>query len=346
MASSKLDTNLETVLGIDSTAGHVGGPDAALTSQPAGSLSQALKSVLAAGNLDAKNSDLALQSLLARAMEGLSGTNAATRSRSAVDVLNFAGSATATDARKALDALSAKQLDLAAEALGLGGPATAESGVLSDSSTDFFNRLSAFRIEETLALSDPKRPRRRRIGPGGTADLLLSGASLLSGSSLLSGASLLDVVPLANQPEELGTLVAEIDLSPQLDFETTLLRSLEIRTDRQQATNGDQALATKRELPANDIRPPEPRHRSIQATQADAVQSVATRPPASTVVPTASPDNHVREPRYAELAAALSMSAAVYRFQAVVSTVVPPGEVDPARTVQSVRAVPCLRPVT
>jgi hypothetical protein len=74
--------------------------------------------------------------------------------------------------------------------------------------------------------------------------------------------------------------------------------------------------------------------------------SAAPRAVASATTDTTTP-SVTREPRYAEIAASMNMGAAVYRFQTtVVPNRIPPGEVDPLRTVLQIRATPAVNKVT
>lgn len=344
--SAGLQGDLETVLGLNSDSGFLG------TANPAGSLGnlsansrQALGSVLAAG----QGSDAVLQDLLARSLAASS--SGLDRTRSAATVVDATGilrSGSSEQALQSLDSLRTANLGLAAAAIDAGSGNTlalnsaglpGSAGNAADSLS--FSRSQFAKLEAAIADIDATRPRRRAQATAGTDDLLLSGVSLLTD---VDAAAAIDAeaLPLAGPLNPESGLPADalarlaIDLPVQADqdfanetaaaeFEAELL-----------AITGNAPDSIRRSDPANGNE----RALRLPRDSATLQTSGAVATPATNAAPTVT-----REPRYAEIAASMSMGAAVFRFQAKATNLVPPGAVDPLRTVLQVRSAPAVRKV-
>lgn len=335
--SSELQGNLETVLGLNSEAGSLGVSDAigSIADLSADSL-QALNNVLANGIDDTAgaNREQALRELLAQTLNASSsGLDRTTAAASVVNTSGVLRVASADESLRALNALPTSSLGLAATALDTGiGDTALPQNSLNDASSLAFNRLLAADLEQAIAELDTSRPRRRPGGSAGASDLLLSGVSLLTAAtdaSAIIGESALTADELA--------------LAPGLSPESLVRLALQTprRGDEAAPTENTQTLfATERSgtsAPRPGVAGPPAAAQSGAATPTVAalnpapgpLRTLANTPGASITL----------EPRYAELAASMTMGAAVYRFQASVATGVPPGEVDPARTVWPIRPV-------
>lgn len=344
--SAGLQGDLETVLGLNSDSGFLG------TANPVGSLAnlsadsrQTLNSVLVEG----QGNDAALQDLLARSLAASS--SGLDRSRTAATVVGATGvlrSGSAEQALKSLDSLRTASLGLAAEAIDAGSGNTQNLGALPGSTGNFsdsasFSRSQFAKLEAAIADIDASRPRRRSLAAAGADDLLLSGVSLLGGVE--------EAVTIDAEPALLADQLAREPGVPA-DALARLAVGLPRRADEADSAESA-AAAFAAELQAitgssaGDVAEPVPRSTvaSERATRA-AMESATPQSPGATATPAANVTPTVtREPRYAELAASMSMGAAVYRFQAKAAAVVPPGAVDPLRTVLQVRSTPAVRKI-
>ncbi|MBI5898370.1 MAG: hypothetical protein HZB40_04000 [Rhodocyclales bacterium] len=344
-AAAELQADLETTLGLDSgSAGLSGSNRAALSANSA----SALGAVLARGSGDETglSADLALQDLLAQTLgsfsSGLDRTRAAA---SAISVREAFRSAPADEALRAANKLPAESLALAAQALGTDRGAAASLAGSSqnlannDASTQAFNRLLAADLEEALAETDAARPRRRHSSLPGTNDLLLAGFALPGAEA--------DATTL---PDPTDALEATPPI-PGLAADALLRAGL-----RPLPASGNQAPQQAADATTDSESLPPLRPESVSAHSAEVLRNSADanamRDTASTRAPPTPAANAAsvsadrpREPRYAELAAAMTMGAAVYRFQTTVSVTVPPGELPPHRTVRAILAVPESKPI-
>jgi hypothetical protein len=349
--SAGLQGDLETVLGLNSETGFLG------TSDPIGSLAnlsadstQALTAVLA----DGEGNDQALQELLAQALNASS--SGLDRTRSAATVVNASGvlrSGASDQTLKALDALRGANLGLAATGIdaGISSSAALNSSNLqaansSDAGSLSFNRTMSAKLEEAVAEIDSTRPRRRSEARAGTSDLLVSGASMLTAATSDILATESDPGLLANQL--LATPLLPTDAFARLTPRATTLTNEPTAADGSDvdpgAGNTPETALAGRPAAASQLRPEALNDRSDSASTGSA--SAAPRAVASATTDTAAP-SVTREPRYAEIAASMNMGAAVYRFQTtVVPNRIPPGEVDPLRTVLQIRATPAVNKVT
>lgn len=342
-AAASLQADLETALGLDSSnAGPAGSNRAALSSDAANALAAVLAN--GTGNETGLQSDLALQELLAQTLGGFSA--GIDRARAAATAINASGvlqSATANESLRATQSLPADTLVLAAQALGSDRDAAArlanDTQVLgnNDASTQAFNRVLAADLEQAIAETDGARPRRRHTSIPETSDLLLAGFSIPGPKA--------DATALAdlNAATENGPLPV-----PGLATNALLragLRPLPVGSE--QATSIPQVPDVTAEVPPSvSLRPTDATDRSAQvgrnAVDPSPARNASTANSPSTAAANAVADSAARprEPRYAELAAAMTMGAAVYRYQTTVSVTVPPGEVPPHRTVRAVLAIP------
>lgn len=338
--SAGLQGKLETVLGLNSETGFVG------TANPIGSLAnlsadspQALGSVLA----DGQGNDQALRQLLAQALTASSSGQ--DRARSAATVVNATGvlrSGSAEQALKALDKLRTTNLGVAASAIDAGSSNTQSlngaalpGGAGGNGDSLVFNRNLSAKLEAAVAEIDTKRPR-RTAASAGTDDLLLSGVALLNGASDVAA---LDAEPalladqLAREPAIAADALARLALRVPLRADEAFAAETadaEFAAELQAITAGTPPPATVRSQPAAA---------PVQTTTSTLDPAAEPRTATSAQTSTATP-SVTREPRYAEIAASMSMGAAVYRYQASVATGVPPGAVDPLRTVLQIRQVP------
>jgi len=346
--TSALQDRLQTVLALNPSASNLSGngPGAAGPTI-SGASAAALVNVAAALPAESAppDADEVLQNLIAQALNtsaaGLDPARAAAATLGSAGVLN---ARSASDTRAALDALPAAQLELAAGILGNGG--TPGSGTAlgtlaqtsnNDASTLAFNRLLAADLEEAIAESDSTSPRRRSTAAASGSDLLLGSVSLLTGAT-----------DTATTDAEIALNAGELALPNAISSEA--LARLAIRPVPAGGGGGeaDNAAADSERVPIAEAAVPT---RATAPTRSDATaepvrtaRAAASGPTTATTPPetqsATAGSTITRDPRYAEIAAAMSMSAAVYRFQTTVSVAVPPGEVDPARTVQPVLAVP------
>ncbi|MDP3513034.1 MAG: hypothetical protein Q8S20_09820 [Sulfuritalea sp.] len=336
--SSELQGNLETVLGLNSEAGSLGVSDSigSLANLSADSL-QALNNVLADGldtTATGASGDQALRELLAQTLNASSsGLDRTTAAASVVNTSGVLRAASADESLRALNALPTSDLGLAATALDTGiGDAGLPHNALNDASSLAFNRLLATRLEQAIGELDTSRPRRRPGGSAGASDLLLSGVSLLTAAT--------DAAALVG---EAALTADELALAQGLSAESLVRLALQTprRADEAAPTGNTQALfATE----ITEASAPRASAAGLQAT----AQSGAATPTAAALNPAPTPLRAMTdapgasitlEPRYAELAASMTMGAAVYRYQASVALGVPPGAVDPARTVQTIRPI-------
>lgn len=344
---STLQERLQTVLALNPGESNLSG--SGLSANPTVSRSSlaALNNVISATAAEsgAPSADEVLQNLIAQALNtGAAGLDPARAASAALGSAGVLNARSATDARNALDALPAAQLELAAGVLGnspAGGSGIASSNLAqatgNDASTLAFNRLLAADLEEAIAESDTTSRRRRSTAFASGSDLLLGSVSLLTGATdtattdaeiALNNGEL--TLPSTISAEALARLAIRPgptrEGGPGID---TI--SLEIEPD-----SGTAAVArTVGPTQADAAAEPQRAARIAASGPAAAAPVLPENQPAMAGSPTIT-----RDPRYAETAAAMSMSAAVYRFQTTVSVTVPPGEVDPARTVQPVLAVP------
>lgn len=346
--SAGLQGDLETVLGLNTDSGFIG------TSNPAGSLAnlsansrQALDSVLAT----AQGNDTALRDLLAHTLtlssSGLDNTRSAASVVSATGILR---SGSTEQVLKSLDSLRSANLGLASVAINVGGGNTRAlsntglpGNVGGTTNSQNFSRSQYARLEAVIAELDATRPRRRSQAIAGV-DLLLAlltgtDGLLLSGSSLLSSTT--DAAPADAEP----VLLAD-PLSRDQGAQANALARLAIDLPRYANQNSATETSTaefETELRAITETTPDP----TQLADPDDNNELAARitreattaqvPGATTTQPANATPTVTREPRYAEIAASMSMGAAVYRFQIKTTNVVPPGAVDPIRTVLQVR---------
>ena len=334
--SSELQGNLETVLGLNSEAGSLGVSDSigSLANLSADSL-QALTNVLADGldTTTGASSEQALRELLAQTLNASSsGLDRTTAAASVVNTSGVLRAASADESLRALNALPTSDLGLAATALDTGIGAGLAQSALNDASSLAFNRLLATRLEQAIGELDSSRPRRRPGGSAGASDLLLSGVSLLTAAT--------DAAALVG---EAALTADELALAQGLSAESLVRLALQTprRADEAAPTGNTQAqFATV----ITEASAPRASEANLQAT----VQSGVATPTAAAINPAPTPLRAMTdapgasitlEPRYAELAASMTMGAAVYRYQASVATGVPPGAVDPARTVRPIRPV-------
>ena len=345
--SAGLQGNLETVLGLNSDSGFLAGAN------PAGSLGslsassrQALTSVLA----DGQGNDQALQQLLAQTLSASSSGQDRTRAAATVvDATGVLRAGSAEQTLKALDYLRTASLGLAARAIdagsgntqGLGGAGLPGTTGGNADSLDFNRNLSA-RLEAAVAEIDAERPRRRSLASAGADDLILSGGSLLAGAT--------DVATIDAEPALLADQLALEPDVPDLALAQFAL-NLPRRAEESLATETAAAeFAAELQAIAAGNPPPSASRSTPETADAQATRSAlasATEARAAAATPAASTSPAVtREPRYAEIAASLSMGAAVYRFQASVATAVPPGAVDPLRTVLQIRPIPLVGKVS
>lgn len=337
-AAIALQANLETTLGLDSgSAGLAGTSRTALSANSA----DALDAVLASGSGGETGlaSDLALQDLLAQTLSSFSSGLDRTRSAaSAITLRDAFQSAPTQEALRAANNLPAESLALAAQAVGtdrgaaasLATPAQAFAN--SDTSTQAFNRLLNADLEEALAETDAARPRRRHSDVAETSDLLLAGLAL-PGTETATGSDLnADALEVALPIPGLATdALLRAAQRPLPAGRTPAAPAVP------DATADSESIAASRPefVPAQAI--------ETQRAAADATverDSQARTSPSPAANPVAVTADRPREPRYAELAAAMTMGAAVYRYQATVSVTVPPGELPPHRTVRAILAVP------
>lgn len=334
--SSELQGNLETVLGLNSEAGSLGVSDSigSLANLSADSL-QALNNVLANGldTTTGASSEQALRELLAQTLNASSsGLDRTTAAASVVNTSGVLRAASADESLRALNALPTAELGLAATALDTGiGDAGLPHNALNDASSLAFNRLLATRLEQAIGELDTSRPRRRAGGSAGASDLLLSGVSLLTAAT--------DAAALVG---EAALTADELTLAQGLSAESLVRLALQTprRADEAAPTENTQALfATE----ITEASAPRASAAGLQATaQSGATPTAAALNPAPAPLRamTDTPGASITlEPRYAELAASMTMGAAVYRYQASVALGVPPGAVDPARTVRPIRPV-------
>jgi hypothetical protein len=339
--SAGLQGNLETVLGLNSDSGFLAGANSAgsLGSLSAGSR-QALTSVLA----DGQGNDQALQQLLAQTLSASSSGQDRTRAAATVvDATGVLRAGSAEQTLKALDSLRTASLGLAARAIDAGSGNTQNLGVTAlpgnsggNADSLAFNRNLSARLEAAVAEIDSERPRRRSLASAGADDLLLSGGSLLAGAT--------DVAAIDAEPALLADQLAlELDV-PDLALARLALNlprraeeSLAAGTAAAEFAAELQAIATGSPPPSAPRNAPETA--DAQATRSALASATEARAAAATPAANATP-TVTREPRYAEIAASLSMGAAVYRFQSSVTTAVPPGAVDPLRTVLQIRPIP------
>ena len=349
--SAGLQGDLETVLGLNSDSGFLGNanPAGSLGNLTAGSR-QALSSVL----LEGEGNDAALQELLARSLA--TSSSGRDRTRSAATVVGASGvlrAGSAEQALQSLESLRTANLGLAATAIDASSGNTqslsttglpGNAGSTSDSAS--FSRSQFAKLEAAIADIDASRPRRRSQAAAGADDLLLSGVSLLTG---VSDAAAIDTEPalladqLAREPGVPDAALARIALDLPRRADTTVdtqTAAAQFAADLQAITDNT-AANTADPVQRSDASPPTDR-----ATRA-AVESATTQAPGGGgAAPAANLAATVtREPRYAEIAASMSMGAAVYRFQAKTTTLVPPGAVDPLRTVLQVRSTPAVRKI-
>ena len=334
--SSELQGNLETVLGLNSEAGSLGVSDSigSLANLSADSL-QALTNVLADGldTTTGASSEQALRELLAQTLNASSsGLDRTTAAASVVNTSGVLRAASADESLRALNALPTSDLGLAATALDTGIGAGLAQSALNDASSLAFNRLLATRLEQAIGELDSSRPRRRPGGSAGASDLLLSGVSLLTAAT--------DAAALVG---EAALTADELALAQGLSAESLVRLALQTprRADEAAPTGNTQAqFATV----ITEASAPRASAAGLQAT----AQSGAVTPTAAALNPAPTPLRAMTdapgasitlEPRYAELAASMTMGAAVYRYQASVALGVPPGAVDPARTVRPIRPV-------
>ncbi len=345
-AAAGLQADLETTLGLDSgSAGLAGSNRVALSANSANALAAVLaKGTAAESGLE---SDLALQDLLAQTLGGFSA--GLDRTRTAASAINASGvlqSSSSSDALGASKNLNATSLVLAAQALGTDREAAAslanstQTLANNDASTRAFNRLVAADLEQAIAETDAAKPRRRHSSAPGTSDLLLAGISLpgtetdTTASSELASNAIEGLLP--NPGLAADALLRASLRPPPVSGEQARPQVADATTDSESATP----------LPAEST---PARLTNVQRNTAD---TNAVRDTASTPAPTTPAANAVtdfatrpKEPRYAELAAAMTMGAAVYRYQTAVSVTVPPGELPPHRTVRAILAVPESKPV-
>ena len=337
VVSSELQGNLETVLGLNSEAGSLGVSDSigSVANLSADSL-QALNNVLAdgLGTTTGESRDQALQELLAQTLNASSsGFDRTTAAASVVNTSGVLQAGSADESLRALNALPTSDLGLAASALDTGiGDAGSAQNALNDASSLAFNRLLATRLEQAIGELDTSRPRRRPGSSAGASDLLLSGVSLLTAAT--------DATALVG---EAALTADELALAPGLSAESLVRLALQTPRRADEAAPAGNAQA----LFATEITEASAPRASAAGPQAT-VQSGPATPTAAALNPAPAPlramtDNPgasiTLEPRYAELAASMTMGAAVYRYQASVATGVPPGAVDPARTVWPIRPV-------
>ncbi len=345
-AAIELQANLETTLGLDSgSAGLTGASRAALSANSA----DALDAVLASGSGGETGlaSDLALQDLLAQTLSSFSSGLDRTRSAaSAITLRDAFQSAPTHEALQAANNLPAESLALAARAVGtdrgaaasLATPAQALTN--NDTSTQAFNRLLNADLEEALAETDAARPRRRHSGVAGASDLLLAGLALPGTETDTASGS------------DLNTDALEVALPIPGLATDALLRAAQ----RPLPAGGTPAAPAVPDATADSesiaaSRPESVPAQAVETQRAVADATVARDSPARTspspaANPVAVTADRPREPRYAELAAAMTMGAAVYRFQTTVSVTVPPGELPPHRTVRAILAVPESKAIT
>jgi hypothetical protein len=342
-AAAGLQADLETTLGLDSgSAGLAGSSRVALSANSV----DALAAVLAKGTgaESGLESDLALQELLAQALGSFSA--GLDRTRTAATAINASGvlqAASATDALRAANSLGADTLVLAAQALGTDRETAASLAIgtqiqaNNDASTQAFNRLVAADLEQALAETDAARPRRRHSSTPETSDVLLAGFALPGSET--------DATAL---PEFTANPLDGVLPRPGLAADALAragLRSLPLSTNPSDNTTQVPDATAQ----AESLASPTP---AVALTQAPAAlrntadaglarDSTATRtPPTVAANPVVVSATRPKEPRYAELAAAMTMGAAVYRYQTTVSITVPPGELPPHRTVRAILAVP------
>lgn len=344
--SAGLQGELETVLGLNSDSGFLG------TANPAGSLAnlsagsrQALNSVLVAG----EGNDAALQDLLARSLAASS--SGLDRTRSAATVVGATGvlrAGSAEQALKSLDSLRTASLGLAAEAIdaGSGNTQSLSSTGLPGNAGNSANSASVSRsqyakLEAAIADIEATRPRRRPLAAAGADDLLLSGVSLLGGvdaAAAIDAEPALLADPLAREPGVPADALARlaVNLPRRADGADSAESAAAEFAAELQAIAGDSAEPLSRSSPASA---------NERATRAG-LESATAQAPGTAAAPAAAVTPAVtREPRYAELAASMSMGAAVYRFQARTASLVPPGAVDPLRTVLQVRPPPAVKKI-
>ncbi|MBI5109001.1 MAG: hypothetical protein HZA62_09660 [Rhodocyclales bacterium] len=347
--SAGLQGDLETVLGLNSETGFLGTPD------PIGSLAnlsadstQALNAVLA----DGAGNDQALQELLAQALNASS--SGMDRTRSAATVVNATGvlrSGASDQMLKALDALRGTNLGLAATGIDAGISSSAALNHSSlqavtslDANSQSFNRTMSAKLEEAVAGIDSSRPRRRSQARAGANDLLISGASLLTSATTDLTAIDVDTSSLADQllaapvlpTDAFARLAARL---PRVAVEPAVDRfGTDVTTD-----NALDAALAGRPVAATRTSPEALTDRAggITAEAASATPRTTTQTSPDLTTPSVT-----REPRYAEIAASMNMGAAVYRFQTTVApNRIPPGEVDPLRTVLQIRSTPAINRV-
>ncbi len=341
--------DLETVLGLNSDTGFLGAPDAiGSLAGLSGDSKRALDSVLAAQSSGSEGNDLVLQELLARAVNAAS--SGLDRARSATAVLNATGvlrSGSADSSLKALEALQQSNLGLAATAIDAGVASTGSlvnanllASSPSDSNSLGLNRALTSNLDQATAELDAGRPRRRSAAQAGASDLLLSGVSLLTGAT--------DVLAIDAEP----TLLAD-QLTQVTNLPLDALARIAPQTPQRAALATGESEAEFTALAADPALAPR-RTQAVAAGQEASNARAAGSPldsptreaPAASTSPAAGISSVTREPRYAEIAASMNMGAAVYRFQASVSTGVPPGDVAPLRTVLQIRPTPAVNKVT
>lgn len=343
--SAGLQGDLETVLGLNSDSGFLGGAN------PAGSLAnlsansrQALVSVLTAG----QGSDAALQDLLAQSLAASnSGLDKARAAATVVDAAGILRSGSTEQTLKSLDSLRSANLGLAATAIDAGSGNTrnlgniglpGNTGATSDSQS--FIRGQFARLEAAIADIDANRPRRRTQATAGADDLLLSGISLLTG---VDDAAAIDAEPVL--------LADTLDRGPGVPANALARLAIDLPRHANPNSAAETAVAEfETELRASTENAPdsiraEPFSSNELATRISR-ESATPQASGTVAIPAANATPTVtREPRYAEIAASMSMGAAVYRFQVKIANVVPPGAVDPLRTVLQVRSTQAVRKV-
>lgn len=344
--SAGLPGNLETVLGLNSESGFLG------TSAAIGSLgdlssdsAQALKSVLA----DGQGNDQALKDLLAQALNASS--SGLDRNRSAASVVNATGvlrSGSSDQALKALDALRTSDLGLAATGIDAGRATTGtldaaglQASTSGNADNQSFQRTISAKLEAAVAEIDVARPRRRAQAQAGANELLLSDVSLATSAAEASG--------INAEPTPLADSFAEVPSLPS-DALARLAQGVLRRTDEAAAApqNGTEPVADATPNLSSANRSSATVQQAVDPVTNDAGRRMAEAPPSetpTTATAPATPASVTREPRYAEIAASLNMGAAVYRYQTSTNNGVPPGDVDPLRTVLQIRATPAVNKV-
>lgn len=340
-AAAGLQADLETTLGLDSgSAGLAGSSRVALSANSA----DALAAVLARGTRaeSGLESDLALQELLAQTVGSFS--SGLDRTRTAATAINASGvlqSTSTSDALRAANSLGADTLVLAAQALGTDRETAAAIGTQTqannDTSTQAFNRLVAADLEQALAETDAARPRRRHSSIPETSDVLLAGFALPESETDSTALPEFTANPL-------DSILPSSGLSTDALFRSGL-RPLPNSTVPSSSTVPvpDATAQAESVISAIPVAVPIQAPAALRNTADTGLprDTTATQtPPIAAANPVAVSATRPKEPRYAELAAAMTMGAAVYRYQTTVSVTVPPGELPPHRTVRAILAVP------